>query len=74
MFVLEAAEGFHDAPRRKIEMARGAPISYPRLLEMQRMHAAQHYRQVIVHFEDVGRPVPSFRPEQIGIKLPARIF
>jgi hypothetical protein len=61
-------------PDREVEMARGAPIPYSRLLEMQRIHAAQHYRQVITHLSSTGRPIPAFRPEQLNITLPDRVY
>ena len=74
MFLQEESDALRSAPDREIEMARGSPISYPRLLEMQRIHAAQHYRQVATYFSSTGRPIPGFRPEQLNFALPDRIY
>jgi hypothetical protein len=73
-FLGDRSPELRDAGARDIEMARGRSISYSRLLEMQRLHAAQHYRQVSVHLSSAGYAIPSFAPEQLQIDLPDRVY
>jgi hypothetical protein len=70
----EGAALDRDASSRMIDMARGAPISYTRLLEMQRLHVAHHFRQVAVFLASHNHDVPSFDPEALGIVLPEQVY
>jgi hypothetical protein len=59
---------------RAVETPSGT-LPYARLLDAQRLHAAQHLRQVTTAFAAAGLPVPAFRPEaHAGLRLPARVY
>ena len=50
-------------------------LPYAGVLDAQRLHAAQHLRQVTTHLAAAGPPVVDFRPERLGgMRLPARIY
>jgi hypothetical protein len=50
----------------------GGGLAYPDVLDGQRIHAAQHYRQVATHLHSRGTPVPMDALE--GLPLPRRIY
>jgi hypothetical protein len=56
---------------RELETPAG-PAAFALVLEGQRLHAAQHYRQVTTHFRARGRRVPAF--DLSGLDLPERIY
>jgi hypothetical protein len=50
-------------------------LPYASLLDAQRLHAAQHLRQVTTAFAAAGLLVPAFRPETLpGLRLPGRVY
>jgi hypothetical protein len=50
-------------------------LPYAGLLDAQRLHAAQHFRQMTTFFRETGRPVPRFDPAAlVGLRLPQRIY
>jgi hypothetical protein len=53
----------------------GGELTYSRLLESQRTHAAYHLRQVLVHLRDSGAGSPGLQIEALeGIRLPHETF
>ena len=45
------------------------------LLEAQRLHAAQHYRQAVTVVSSLGHDVPELDPASLaGLQLPEAIF
>jgi hypothetical protein len=58
-----------------VDTPRG-PLEFDRLLESQRLHSAQHLRQVTTFLTTSGQHVPTrFRAEALrGISLPAAIY
>ncbi len=73
-FLLEEEQALRAAPDRDVATPAGS-LPYGALLDAQRMHAAQHYRQVTTFFEATGRKVPDFRPESLGgLHLPAQVY
>jgi hypothetical protein len=74
-FMGEEEDALGRSPDREIQMWRGQPLPYVRLLEVERMHAAQHYRQVTTHLRSSGRRVPAFDPLDLkGLELPKAIY
>jgi hypothetical protein len=72
-FLGEAAEALQRTPDREVTTPAGA-LPYRGLLDAQRLHAAQHLRQVTTFLAASGRPVPELRAESFGLRLPARIY
>jgi hypothetical protein len=70
-FLDEMHDDFRDAESRFVLNA-GGGLSYADILDGQRNHAAQHYRQVATFLDSVGAPVPTDALE--GIPLPSRIY
>jgi hypothetical protein len=61
-------------PLRPIRAPRG-DLPWVRLLEAQRLHAAQHYRQVTTFVSDRGLPVPSLDLADLhGLELPEFVY
>ena len=59
---------------RPIRAPRG-DLPWVRLLEAQRLHAAQHYRQATMFLSERGRPVPSFDLAGLqGLELPGFVY
>jgi hypothetical protein len=60
----------HD-PDRTVRAPRGE-LSWAELLEAQRLHAAQHYRQATTFLRSLGQPVPALELERLhGLRLPS---
>jgi hypothetical protein len=58
-------------PDRAVRAPRGE-LSWGELLEAQRLHAAQHYRQATTFLRSLGHPVPELDLAQLhGLRLPA---
>ena len=50
-------------------------LTWVGLLEAQRLHAAQHYRQATTQVASLGLPVPDLDVEQFyGMRLPKSIY
>lgn len=73
VFVGERADALRRAPDRDVATPAGT-LPYRALLDAQRLHAAQHLRQVTTFLAATGRLVPAFRVESLGLRLPARIY
>jgi hypothetical protein len=59
---------------REVQTPAGA-LPYVGLLDAQRLHAAQHFRQMTTFFRATARPVPPFDPTALGgLRLPQRIY
>jgi hypothetical protein len=73
-FLGESEDELRGAPDRPIVTPAGT-LPYAGVLDAQRLHAAQHLRQVTTHLAAAGLPVIDFRPERLpGLRLPARIY
>lgn len=73
-FLVEEEEALRERPERDVRTSAGQ-LPYAALVDAQRLHAAQHFRQVTTFFEATGKKVPAFRPESLkGLRLPARIY
>jgi hypothetical protein len=72
-FLEEAAPALRRAPDREVTTPAGA-LPYRALLDAQRLHAAQHLRQVTTYLAATGRAVPELRVESLGARLPAQIY
>jgi hypothetical protein len=69
--VLEHEHGLGGDPERAVRAPRGT-LSWGELLEAQRLHAAQHYRQATMFIRSLGHPVPDLDLAQLhGLRLPA---
>jgi len=74
-FLYDEQASISEDPDREITMGRGTPISFGRLLEAQRGHAAHHYRQVITYFRSTGLAVPDLRLEDMsGLVLASTVY
>jgi hypothetical protein len=63
----------HD-PDRVVRAPRGE-LSWSELLEAQRLHAAQHYRQATTFLRSLGHPVPELHLERMnGLRLPLDVY
>jgi hypothetical protein len=61
-------------PARPVRTPRG-PLSFVELLEAQRLHCAQHYRQAATQVDALGYAVPTIDFDAMhGLRLPASIF
>jgi hypothetical protein len=73
-FVLDNAEAFRADPARPVRTPRGG-LTWVELLEAQRLHAAQHYRQAVTQVASLGHPVPPLELASLyGMRLPAAIY
>ena len=80
--VVEAWRAFvldHDAelradPARPVKAPRGE-LTWVELLEAQRLHAAQHYRQAATQVASLGHPVPGLDLATLyGMRLPDAVY
>jgi hypothetical protein len=73
-FVAESEDGFRADPARAVRTPRGE-LTWVELLEAQRLHAAQHYRQAVTQVASLGQPVPPLDLSTLyGMRLPAAIY
>jgi hypothetical protein len=72
-FLDEHEDELRESAGRDVETPSGA-LPYVGLLDAQRLHAAQHFRQVTTFFRATGRDVPRFVPADLGLRLPQRIY
>ena len=73
-FVLANEDAIRADPERAVRTPRGA-LTWVELLEAQRLHAAQHYRQAATQVASLGHPVPSLDLATLyGMRLPAAIY
>jgi hypothetical protein len=72
-FVLENEDAIRADPARSVRTPRGE-LTWVGLLEAQRLHAAQHYRQATTQVTALGYPVPDLDLEGFyGMRLPKAI-
>jgi len=73
-FVLENEEALRADPARAVRTPRGE-LTWVELLEAQRLHAAQHYRQAAAQVALLGHPVPGLDLASLyGMRLPSSIY
>lgn len=73
-FVLEQGDAIAADPGRTIDAPRGS-LSAVALLEAQRLHCAQHFRQAITQVASLGHPTPELEfSEMYGLRLPQSIY
>jgi hypothetical protein len=74
VFVLANEEAFAREPDRPVRTPRGE-LAWVSLLEAQRLHSAQHYRQAVSVVRSLGHPVPALDLASLaGLKLPGAIY
>jgi hypothetical protein len=65
---------FRADPARPVETPRG-PLTWVGLLEAQRLHCAQHYRQAATQVASLGHATPAVDLDGLyGLRLPESIF
>ena len=73
-FVLENEDAIRADPARPVRTPRGE-LTWVGLLEAQRLHAAQHYRQATTQVSSLGHPVPALDLGLLyGMRLPTAIY
>jgi hypothetical protein len=73
-YVSENEEAFHADPARRVRTPRGE-LTWVELLEAQRLHAAQHYRQAMTQVASLGHAVPALDLGTLyGMRLPQAIY
>jgi hypothetical protein len=73
-FLTENEDAFRADPVRAVRTPRGE-LSWVELLEAQRLHAAQHYRQAATHVASLGEPTPPLDLSTLyGMRLPAALY
>jgi hypothetical protein len=73
-FALDKEAAFRADPARAVRTPRGQ-LTWVELLEAQRLHAAQHYRQAATQVASLGHPVPALALENFyGMRLPEEIY
>jgi len=73
-FALEHADALAADPGREIGAPRGT-LTALALLEAQRLHCAQHYRQAIAQVASLGHPTPDLDfGAMYGLQLPASLY
>jgi len=73
-FVAANDEAFGADPARPLRTPRG-PLTWIELLEAQRLHCAQHYRQAATRIASLGLPTPPIELETLyGLRLPAGVY
>jgi hypothetical protein len=73
-FVAESEDDFRADPARPVRTPRGE-LTWVELLEAQRLHAAQHYRQAATQVASLGQPVPALDLSTLyGMRLPVAIY
>ena len=73
-FLLAEEEAFRAEPARPVRTPRGA-LTWVELLEAQRLHAAQHFRQAAAGIEASGHVPPALDLDaMVGLRLPAAMY
>ena len=73
-FVGDNEEAFGVEPARPVRTPRGE-LTWVELLEAQRLHAAQHYRQAVTQVASLGHPVPALDLDTLyGMRLPTALY
>jgi len=73
-FVGDNEEAFGAEPARPVRTPRGE-LTWVELLEAQRLHAAQHYRQAVTQVASLGHPVPALDLDTLyGMRLPTALY
>jgi hypothetical protein len=73
-FVVGNEDAFRAEPARAVRSPRGE-LTWVELLEAQRLHAAQHYRQAVTQVASLGHRVPELDLTSFyGMRLPASIY
>jgi hypothetical protein len=73
-FVAANDEAFGADPARELRTPRG-PLTWVELLEAQRLHCAQHYRQATTRLVSLGLATPPIELETLyGLRLPASVY
>jgi hypothetical protein len=73
-FVAESEDDLRADPARAVRTPRGE-LTWVELLEAQRLHAAQHYRQAVTQVASLGQPVPALDLSTLyGMRLPVAIY
>ena len=73
-FLLAEEEAFRAEPARPVRTPRGA-LTWVELLEAQRLHAAQHFRQAAAGIEASGHAPPVLDLDaMVGLRLPAAMY
>ena len=73
-FVLDNEDAIRAEPARPVRTPRGE-LTWVGLLEAQRLHAAQHYRQATTQVAALGHPIPELELESLhGMRLPKTIY
>ena len=73
-FVLGHEEAFRSEPDRRVRTPRGE-LPWVSLLEAQRLHAAQHYRQATAVVGSLGHPLPELDLAGLaGLRLPEAMY
>ena len=73
-FVADNEEAIRAEPARPVRTPRGE-LTWVGLLEAQRLHSAQHYRQATTRVRALGHPVPELDLELLyGMRLPKAIY
>ena len=72
--VVAHEDAFATDPARPVRTPRG-PLTWVELLEAQRLHCAQHYRQATTWLASEGHPTPRLELETLyGIRLPEAVY
>jgi hypothetical protein len=73
-FLLEHEQALRAEPDRPVRTPRGE-LTWVGLLEAQRLHAAQHYRQAATFIASQGQPVPDLDLARLhGLDLPYAVY
>ncbi len=73
-FVAANVDAFEADPARPVRTPRG-PLTWVELLEAQRLHCAQHYRQATTWLLSRGQKIPPLDLETLyGIRLPEAVY
>jgi hypothetical protein len=73
-FVLENDDRLRADPARPVRTPRGE-LTWVELLEAQRLHAAQHYRQAATQVASLGHPLPELDLDLLyGMRLPKAVY
>ena len=73
-FVVANDEAFAADPARPVRTPRG-PLTWVELLEAQRLHCAQHYRQATTWLTSRGLKIPPLDLETLyGMRLPESVY
>ncbi len=73
-FVVANDEAFAADPARPVRTPRG-PLTWVELLEAQRLHCAQHYRQATTSLTSRGLKIPLLDLETLyGMRLPESVY